>query len=621
VNVPGNRHQTAGAGLPKGASKQSARDRATQTGVRWRVRVLQVWRDHRLTALALLAIAALVLGFVGYRKQSSLLDAAYSTFALLALNFNKPNGGVPWELELARFLVPALAAFATLAALTALLREQSDVIRAQSRRKHVIICGLGRRGLQLTKSFLAAGRPVVVIESQRTNPYVDEARRGGAAVILGDASDPDVLRRSGINRAAQLVAVCSEDATNAAIAARIRRLSTSPWLEVFAHIGRPELVDDLTGVALTSDSRDLCLEWFNINDRAARAMLREHADLVKRADERQAPHLVVAGMDDVAAALILNASRQWFALAPGAARLRITVAAPQSTRWITDLQARHPTLREVTHLEGYDHDLRSLARLPDAQACLQDATVAFVCGEDDTASIELAFAVARMIGTGSPIVVRLLIQSSGFVELLAGEDPERESLGQSIRVFGVVDRTLSPEMLTDSLHETLARMFHEQYVDHIRGSGRLQGYEQLVPWDELPETFKEANRAQARHVSVKLAAVDCGVRPLNDWKSALVEFSPAEVERLAELEHDRWNEERLAGGWRPGKQRDDKNKINPYITAWANLSDEIREYDRIFVRALPRTLAAAGYEVFRLKPCPPELTPDAVRSEPVPTSS
>jgi hypothetical protein len=551
--------------------------------------------------LALLAIVALGLGFIGYRRDNSLLDAVYDTFALLALNFNKPSGGVPWELELARFLVPALAAFATLTALAALLREQSDLIRAQSRRKHVIVCGLGRRGLQLTKSFLAAAHPVVVVESQRTNPYVEEARRAGAAVILGDASDPDVLRRSGINRAKQLVAVCGDDATNAAIAARIRHfpLSRTTSLEVFAHIGSPELAKDLTGAALASDSHDLTLEWFNVYDRAARAMLREHAALVKRADERNAPHVVIAGVDDVAAALIVNASQQWFALAKDDGRLRITVAAPQSTTWIADLQARYPALREVAELESYEHDLRSLTRLSDARARLDDATVVFVCGEDDTTSIELAFAVARAIGTASPIVIRLLIESSGFVELLTGDTPQRESFGQSIRVFGVIDRTLSPEMLTDSLHETLARMFHEQYVEHNQTSGRTEKPERLVPFDELPETFKEANRAQARHVSVKLDRVNCDVRALNDWKGTLVEFSPAEVELLSEMEHDRWNQERLADGWQPGEKTIDDQKINEWIRPWDELPDHIKEYDRIFQRALPRTLAAAGYEVFR----------------------
>lgn len=78
-----------------------------------------------------------------------------------------------------------------------------------------------------------------------------------------------------------------------------------------------------------------------------------------------------------------------------------------------------------------------------------------------------------------------------------------------------------------------------------------------------------------------------------------VELSQAEVERLAEMEHGRWNVERLLAGWRWGPERDHERKTNPNIAPWSKISEEVKRYDREAVSAIPTHLAEAGYEVVR----------------------
>jgi hypothetical protein len=52
------------------------------------------------------------------------------------------------------------------------------------------------------------------------------------------------------------------------------------------------------------------------------------------------------------------------------------------------------------------------------------------------------------------------------------------------------------------------------------------------------------------------------------------------TEPLAEMEHNRWNAERLMGGWRYGATRDDRLKIHPCLIPFARLRDDIKGYDR-----------------------------------------
>ncbi|HMP75224.1 MAG TPA: RyR domain-containing protein [Kiritimatiellia bacterium] len=144
--------------------------------------------------------------------------------------------------------------------------------------------------------------------------------------------------------------------------------------------------------------------------------------------------------------------------------------------------------------------------------------------------------------------------------------------------------------------EGMARNFHETYV--AGSANRLP--DNMKPWPRLPETYKTANREQARCVIRILEACGFVVRPAGANPSA-INFTEEEVERMAELEHGRWNVERLRDGWRPGP-RDDANKRHPCIVPWSDrktLTEAIKDYDRNAVRQFPAQLARVGLDVVR----------------------
>lgn len=47
-------------------------------------------------------------------------------------------------------------------------------------------------------------------------------------------------------------------------------------------------------------------------------------------------------------------------------------------------------------------------------------------------------------------------------------------------------------------------------------------------------------------------------------------------------------------------EKDIGKKTSPWLVPWDELFEDIREYDRIFVRSLPAFLFRVGFKVYRL---------------------
>jgi hypothetical protein len=145
--------------------------------------------------------------------------------------------------------------------------------------------------------------------------------------------------------------------------------------------------------------------------------------------------------------------------------------------------------------------------------------------------------------------------------------------------------------------ETIAQAIHERFLvtkkDAATPTGRA-----IVPWDELDEDFRESNRAQARHIEEKLRDIGCVVVAAEPSDQP-VTFTTDEVERMAEMEHGRWNAERLLEGWTCSEVKDDDRRTTPHLVSWSELPDDVRDWDRQTVREIPEFLAKIGLTVRR----------------------
>ncbi|MFF2147108.1 DUF1003 domain-containing protein [Kitasatospora sp. NPDC058190] len=150
----------------------------------------------------------------------------------------------------------------------------------------------------------------------------------------------------------------------------------------------------------------------------------------------------------------------------------------------------------------------------------------------------------------------------------------------------------------------LARAIHQSRLTAAVEDGEEPGSRPvLLPWEELPEELRAANRRQARQLGERLATVGCLMVPTSeqvasDAVGGFEDFTEEEAEVLARLEHE--HEHRYGTGAEsevpvPG-QRDGRAEFLP----WGELSDRARARTVESVRRIPAILADVGFQVVRI---------------------
>src|SRR5215213_1365799 len=101
---------------------------------------------------------------------------------------------------------------------------------------HYILCGYGRVGRQVAYEFAHDDVPFVIVEQDPAT--VEECVGEGYLVLLGEASDDDVLEEAGIRRARGLIAAVNSDADNVFLVLSARKLN--PELHIVARASSDE---------------------------------------------------------------------------------------------------------------------------------------------------------------------------------------------------------------------------------------------------------------------------------------------------------------------------------------------------------------------------------------------
>lgn len=107
-------------------------------------------------------------------------------------------------------------------------------------KKFVIVVGAGKTGYNLTKLLMEEGHEVLLVEKNKAR-YFELNNELGESIFLGDASESEVLKNIGTNRANVLVAVTGDDDTNLIICQMAKIMYMIP--RTIARISNPKNED------------------------------------------------------------------------------------------------------------------------------------------------------------------------------------------------------------------------------------------------------------------------------------------------------------------------------------------------------------------------------------------
>ena len=590
-----------------------------------RSRRMSAWaalHRRRWSLLGILALLCLGLGLWGYTElypTLAFVDRLYAALALFRDNTAIYSGvrsisvavpPFPWPLEVARWFSPLTLVLAGLSAIFAVLEEPFTRLRIHGLyRRHLVVCGLGHLGLRLASAFQARGERVVVVDWNPSSVALSRCRELSIPVLAGDATDPEVLRQSGVERATRIVAVCGDNSVNDRIGVAAKRVVMASErvrnrrrrLDCFLHVDDDQMCERLEQSSLVdTNKRVVTLNYVNVFRSGGLALLGEFPSSFAERDGR-APHVIVVGTDRVGLLLVVGAVREWwFDHREDGLRLELTLVATDAEQRIHALRRRYPHFDEACHLTAVSCDPADPTS-PDLPALvLEDdwgRTTVFVSYADERASLEAVMQLASSTPSRVPIVA-LTTGQTGPATLL---DRAASQLRLSnVTTFPLLDRLCRPEVFVNSVTEQMAKALHGSYLRHRRLDGTYDpARESHKPWDVLKETFREANRDAATYLSARLDEAGYCVQVSDDWAVALPVLSNEEMDRLAESEHQRWCEERRADGWTTGSVIDLQQKRHPDLVPWSELSESRRELDNEAQRELPALLARYGLAIVR----------------------
>jgi RyR domain len=142
--------------------------------------------------------------------------------------------------------------------------------------------------------------------------------------------------------------------------------------------------------------------------------------------------------------------------------------------------------------------------------------------------------------------------------------------------------------------DSIAAAIHETWRSLSRQEGWSMSPQLDRAYADLAEPDKANNRAAASRMGDVLALAGL---TLSDDPAKPTADLPANLEPMAEAEHNGWMEQRARTGWSWAATRDDAAKHHPSMVPYAQLSEQEKEKDRSNIRHYPEFAARAGYRI------------------------
>lgn len=559
------------------------------------------FRDLEWWLVGIMGVVAFVLAFSGFNiifneagTERDFLDLIYYSIKIFGMDIiDDYTSPLPWQLETARWLAPAVLIYTAIKAILYLVRREIKSAFVAYYRNHVIVAGLSDNSRHLVSDLLAHGEKVIVISAIPHAWKLDKIEKAGAIIINGDLTSKSFLRYIGAPRARFFVFVDENDEKNVADAIAVHNyLAVSGKGRhqlLYTHISDDIKLDEIRGLHLFEDQTmtkkaDLNCEIrvFSACERSTRIIFNKYSPdrftKVTSPSDSQV-RVAVIGSGSLAQSMIIRFAR----LGHFANLKKMKVCLFQEeTSMVSRLERSFRQLRNFVDIEMIDepHDLFDAEEFERLNSTARFSAVYLLC-ENDAAAAGILNKLSKIDAGVKMNVILALHDARG---MLARWVTEKNFENITLYKFNVTDETFTKKGLILEELDRLAMVIVEDYLSKKKSLDAARASHR--PWRLLPVDFRNQNRDQADHLGVKLRAIGYD---LDDDPSSVV-ISPEKAELLAWMEHNRWWAHMALSGWTLNEKKDDLKKRHTDLIPYEQLPDEIKQLDRNAVENIPLLL-------------------------------
>lgn len=458
--------------------------------------------------------------------------------------------------------------------------------------------------MQVDKGALAIDLALSMVTTQPvvlSLKSVDEGKRiqlweAGVTVLTQEMAMADVLEATGANRATMLIAMRDHYGDNITLTrAAMAPGLNNPDLECKCLI-EPLSVKRSFRLEDYFETKGLSrIRVFNESELIARRLMQAYPpDVPVAASDEEGVHVLLVGLGSVGQSVLLQLARIGH-YRSGKKPKATVIDRNVKLQWRQVLEA-YPQLESLLSVETQELKIEDVSA-DDLDSWLFDerpVTIAYVCTRDEIANLRIArLLLARMqlrASEGHARVADVVALDPPGGCVLSDYAQHGQHQGH-FHLFSLVGsnrdqrakRGEGAVSLMSDVDDTRARQFHKDYCtkDDLECANNPGQKPKPFnrPWDELPETVRDANRITADHFEVKMRAVGCRIVARSEGSEPTA-LSCDEIEILARMEHDRWAADRSLDGWKHDAVRDNKRKLHPDLVPYDKLTERVKQLDR-----------------------------------------